>query len=92
MAKLIKNWKELSEIPNESSTHILEVDVKGCNAMLYSKNPKDYNEKLSYMRQVNGLDIYLSTHTFYGPNYKRSGKLLRACGFDVELENWDRES
>ena len=24
---LIKDWKELSEIPNESNTHILEVDM-----------------------------------------------------------------
>ena len=90
MRKLIRNWEELSKITNESPTHILEVNVDECNAWLISKNPKRYNKKLSFMRQIKGLDIYLSTHTFYGLNYKHSGKILRACGFDVELENWDK--
>lgn len=88
--KLIKDWKELSEIPNESATHILEVDVEGCNAMLYAKDPRPYKKKLSFMRQIQYMDVYLSTHTFYGDQYKRSTKILHACGFDVEIDNWDK--
>ena len=87
---LIKDWEELSKIPNESSTHILEVDVEMGNAWLIAKKPKRYTRKLSYMRQVHHLDIYLSTHTFYGSQYKWSTKILRACGFNVELDNWDK--
>ena len=88
---LIKNWEELSKIPNESKTHILDVNIdRGC-AWLYAKNPKPYTEKLSYMRQIHHLDVYLSTHTFYGKNYKYSTKILKVCGFDVEIDNWDKE-
>lgn len=43
------------------------------------------------MRNLPHQDVYLSTHTFYGNSYKHSTKLLRACGFDVELDNWDKE-
>lgn len=32
---------------------------------------------------------YLSTHTFYGSNHKRSTILLRQCGFNVTIANWD---
>ena len=89
---LIKNWEELSKIPNESKTHRLEVNVKGCYGWLISKDPKPYKKKLSYMRNLLHLDVYLSTHTFYGNNYKHSTKLLKACGFDVEIDNWDKEN
>lgn len=88
---LIKNWEELSKIPNESATHILEVDVDGCNGWLKSKYPKSYNKKLSFMRQIKHMDVYLSTHTFYGHNYKHSTKVLKACGFNVEIDNWDKD-
>lgn len=87
---LIKDWKELSEIPNESDTHILEVNLDECNGWLRAKNPKPYTTKLSYMRQVHHLDVYLSTHTFYGTQYRQSTKILKACGFDVEIDNWDK--
>lgn len=88
---LIKNWEELSKIPNESKTHILEVDVeKGCG-WLKAKDPREYNLKRGFMRQVPHLDLYLSTHTFYGKTYKQSTKILKACGFDVEIDNWDKD-
>ena len=91
MSQLIRDWEELSKIPNESKTHILEVDVESCCAWLKAKNPKRYKKKLSYMRQAHNLDHYLSTHTFYGSQYKWSTKILRVCGFDVEIDNWDKE-
>lgn len=89
MSKLIKDWNELSEVTNESKTHRLEVDTERCCGWLYAKEPKPYKRNLSFMRQVKNQDIYLSTHTFYGSQYAQSTKLLRACGFDVELVNWD---
>ena len=87
---LIKHWEELSKIPNESATHILEVNVEECNAWLMSKFPKPYKRKLSFMRQIKHQDVYLSTHTFYGTHYKQSTKILKACGFNVEIDNWDK--
>lgn len=35
--------------------------------------------------------IYLSTHTFYGKHYKHSTELLQKYGFDIEIDNWDKE-
>ena len=37
------------------------------------------------------LGYYLSTHTFYGSEHKRSTKVLQSCGFDIEIDNWDKE-
>lgn len=90
MREFIRDWTELAGIPNESKTHILTVDVRWGNGRLEAKNKKPYNSKESFMRQIQHLDVYLSTHTFYGSNYRNSSKILRACGFDVELENWDK--
>ena len=88
---LIKNWEELSKLPNESKTHVLDVNVETGSAWLYTKNPKPYNKKLSFMRQILNQDVYLSTHSFYDLCYKQSTKILKVCGFDVELDNWDKE-
>lgn len=90
MRKFIKNWEELASIPNESKTHILKIDTRMGNGWLEAKKEIAYNNKKSYMRQVPHLSIYLSTHTFYGSEYKHSSKILRICGFDVELDNWDK--
>ena len=49
MRQIIKDWEELASIPNESSTHILKVDVDNCCATLESKYPKPYNNNLSYI-------------------------------------------
>lgn len=88
---LIRDWNELANIPNESETHILEVDVDNCCGYLYAKYPQQYNFELNYMDQLPHLDFYLSTHTFYGSKYKFSTQLLKACGFDVEIDNWDKQ-
>lgn len=88
---LIRNWKELAEIPNESDTHILEVNPKMCCAWLHTKHYKYYDNKLSFIDQIQNQDVYLSKLSFNGNKYKHSTKILQACGFDVELDNWDKE-
>lgn len=88
---LVKNWEDLSKIPKESKTHILKVDVDGCNAWLIAKDHSGYKKKLSIMRNAKYRNFYLSTHTFYGDNYKLSTKILKVCGFDVEIDNWDKQ-
>ena len=76
--KLIRNWDELKEIPQESDTHILIIDK--WSGWIKAKKPSG-----------NWCDDnhYLSTHTFYGGNYKISSKILQKCGFNVVLDNWD---
>ncbi|AUR88958.1 hypothetical protein NVP1231O_06 [Vibrio phage 1.231.O._10N.261.49.F8] len=80
MAKLIKTWEELAQVPS-SETHRLEIN--DCNGWIVTKHPK--SDKFSDRQQ------YLSTHTFYGGRYKHSTKLLQSCGFDIEIDNWDKE-
>lgn len=88
---LVRNWEELSKIQNESDTHILEVNLDNCNGWLRCKNPKPYDFDIDYMEQAKNLNHYLSTHTFYGTEYENSTKIFKACGFDVEIDNWDKD-
>ena len=77
MTKIIKDWKDLDGL--ESENYYIEVDhYYGCGWI---------RAKDETMR-----DEYLSTHTFYGETYKGYEKILRDCGFDVELVTWDKEN
>jgi hypothetical protein len=78
---LIENWADLAKVP-DSDTHRLEIDVEWCNGWIYEKNPLTKNTPPQY----------LSTHTFYGSNYLRSTRILRKCGFNVSLANWDSDN
>ena len=69
----ITNWEELSKIP-DSKTHRLFIEEY--SGWIISKETGDHDE-------------YLSTHTFYGNNYKYSSELLQKYGFNVQLKNWD---
>jgi hypothetical protein len=73
---LVRHWADLAQVP-ESETHRLEIDVQGCNGWIHRRDGKEFMGK------------YLSTHTFYGSNHKRSTMLLRQCGFNVTCANWD---
>lgn len=77
--KHIESWEELSK--EKSPTHILKINLDGCNGWIEPKEPKDENSYEGY--------YYLSTHTFYGSQYKQSTKILQSCGFNVKLANWD---
>ena len=78
MPKLIKNWDELKKCTSE--THTLEIgDCQGWTI------PNKKDEK-----HIFGGREYLSSHTFYGSTHEWSTKYLQACGFDVEIDNWDK--
>ena len=76
MAKFIRGWNDLVGLESENYKLIIDT-VVGCG---WIKPKVERNEP----------DKYLSTHTFYGFNYKYSEKLLQSYGFDVELNNWDK--
>jgi hypothetical protein len=78
--ELIKNWDELKDC--KSDTHTLEVD--DCCGWIRRK----VDDGRGYFEN----NHYLSTHTFYGSCYESSTKLLQKCGFNVRLENWDKDS
>ena len=92
----IRDWDALDsymkERNYESETHTIEIRRDMCNAGLHCKNPIEYEYKSEVPweeRMPNESYLYLSTHTFYGMSYKGSTKMLRACGFNVTINNWD---
>jgi hypothetical protein len=76
--KLIKNWIELAKVA-DSETHTLDITPEDGSGWIRSKADDEVVE-------------YLSTHTFYGMSYKYYEKLLQKHGFNVQLENWDKDS
>ena len=76
LPRFVRGWADLAEVP-ESETHYLEINVKRCNGWIREKGNED------------ALCHYLSTHTFYGLNHKGSTAILRKCGFNVTVANWD---
>lgn len=84
MTKLIRNWEELAKVPPTDKLKI-EIDEDMCCGWI---KPIDDNVEIEYGKNYH----YLSTHTFYGSQYKYSTKLLQECGFDIEIDNWDKGS
>lgn len=85
MPKFIKDWNDLVGL--ESETHRLEIDTEmGCGWILPKNEDADINASEYFKDRA-----YLSTHTFYGKSYKNYENELRKFGFDVELNNWDKE-
>ena len=83
MPKLIKTWDELDGL--ESKDYKIKVE-DNCSAWIVPKDESKFSEKDYYDHHV-----YLSTHTFYGKHYKESTEILQKYGFDVEIDNWDKE-
>lgn len=81
--KLIKGWEQLSKVPPNDKFKI-EVDEDMCCGRI---KPIDKNVEIEYGKNYH----YLSTHTFYGSQYEYSTKILQECGFNVELDNWDKK-
>ena len=81
MTKLIKNWEELSKVPpNDKYKLVIDLTMyNGWIRPLFKVSNEDYYKH----------NFYLSTHTFYG----RGGTpdILKDFGWDIELDNWDKE-
>lgn len=84
MDKLIKRWDELQGL--ESENYMINVDRNKGSAYIV---PKVETEET--MRNYYDHHIYLSTHTFYGTHYKESTNTLKHFGFDVEIDNLDKD-
>ena len=92
MTKLIKNWEELSKVPPNEKYKIIVNDC--CGWIVPVCDMLSLNDEFicKCENQDNYFDnhVYLSTHTFYGSQYKYSTKLLQKYGFDIEIDNWDK--
>lgn len=76
---LIEHWDHLREVNPQSNTHRLVMD--------------EYSAWIHGDDEENSHDHhYLSTHTFYGSTHENSTYMLQKCGFNVEIDNWDKES
>lgn len=84
MSKLIRNWEELSKVPSNDKYKLQLEDC--CGWIVPVKETKETED--NYFRH----HVYLSTHTFYGSQYKYSTKVLQEHGFDIEIDNWDKEN
>ena len=98
MTKLIKNWKELSKVPANDKYRIVVGDC--CGWILPATDEPDGKGGFTCHCEDDGyiltddyycMHVYLSSHTFYGSQYKYSTELLQAHGFDIEIDNWDKE-
>lgn len=91
--KLIKNWEELSQVLPNDKYKIIVNDYCGWIVPIFDMPDDEQAFICNCKNQENYFDnhVYLSTHTFYGSNYKKSTELLQKYGFDVEIDNWDKE-
>ncbi len=80
MSKLIKNWKELSQVP-PNNKYKIEVDIEMCNGWILPVQETEETKK-DYFKHHK----YLSTHTFYGKT--GTPNILKEYGWDLELANW----
>lgn len=90
--KLIRTWEELSKVPPNDKYKIIVKDCCGWIVPICDEEAEEEDFKCNCKNEENFYDnhIYLSTHTFYGSQYKYSTKVLQKCGFDVEIDNWDK--
>lgn len=84
MPRLITTWDELDGL--ESEKYIIRVNKEYYNGWIRPKIDTEETEENYFEHHA-----YLSTHTFYGSQYKYSTELLQKFGFDVEIDNWDKE-
>lgn len=94
MTKLIKNWQELSKVPANDKYKIIVCNY--CGWIVPICDVPDDNDFICNCPEMSTKEyyeehIYLSTHTFYGSNYKYSTKILQEHGFDIEIDNWDKK-
>ena len=99
MTKLIKNWEELAQIPANDEYKIIVGDCCGWIIPITDEQmhcePNDFacscDSKNMSVQEYYRHHVYLSTHTFYGSHHEYSTKVLQEHGFDVEIDNWDKE-
>ncbi len=96
--KLIKNWEELSKVPPNDKYKII-VDFEYCSGWIVPicDEPDETDDFICNCKGQKNSDefykhhVYLSTHTFYGSQYRYSTKVLQEHGFDIEIDNWDKK-
>lgn len=92
MPKLIKDWNDLVDLESENykiELDYFEDDVDHTDPHSGWIKPKVETKETE--DNYYGHHYYLSTHTFYGSQYQESTEVLQKFGFDVEIDNWDKD-
>lgn len=87
MPKLIRNWDELGKEVSKDGKHKIKLEETGFCAWIVPVEETPETEGVDYFKH----HAYLSTHTFYGSTCKESTKKLQDFGFDVIIDNRDKE-
>jgi len=85
---LVSTWDELSKVVAEVPGYWLRITPEEGSGWIVPDGYSDEEDESG-----KGDDFrseYLSTHTFYGLNYKHSTELLQRYGFNVLIDNWDK--
>lgn len=77
----IADWSGLNNL--ESDKYKIVLDSDGFCGWIYPKIETE-ETKNNFCKH----HVYLSTHTFYEEQYKKSTEILQKYGFDVILESW----
>ena len=81
--RLITSWEELLSLPANEKCKIVEKENGAVWIM-----PSNDDEEMDF-----GVNCeYLSTHLFYGSSYQQSTETLQKFGFNVEIDNWDKDT
>lgn len=81
MTQLIKNWKELANVPANDKYKII-IDEDMCSGYIVP-----IEETADTISNYFKHHHYLGTHTFYGKT--GTPNILKEFGWDIELANWD---
>ncbi len=94
--QLIKNWEELAQVPPNDKFKIIVNSKFGCGWIVPICDEPSEDINVFICNCTNEDDYfenhcYLHTHTFYSGWYQNSTKTLQEYGFDIEIDNWDKE-
>ncbi len=81
---LISTWDELSKVKASVPGFWLRITPEDGSGWIVPGDCKNEEDDSEFRND------YLSTHTFYGLNYKRSTEVLQRYGFNVIIDNWDK--
>jgi hypothetical protein len=84
---LISTWEELAQVPPNDKYKIVVEESKVDKIGTFWIRPIDDSAELDF-----GVNCeYLHTHLFYKECYLDSTELLQRFGFNVVIDNWDKE-
>jgi hypothetical protein len=81
---LISTWDELSKVKASVPGFWLRITPEDGSGWIVPDECKHEEDDSEFRSE------YLSTHTFYGLNYKQSTEVLQRYGFNVIIDNWDK--